>query len=475
MGEGNVYKWSFIDRISIALINFGVNIALARMLTADDFGLLAMIAIFIAVATDLSNCGLSDGLVHKTHPTETDYSTVFVFNTCIGFFFGIVFFLSAPLIARFFGHEELVGIMRIVAICFIFQMMSYVQEVRLLKNMRMRTICFVRVGATVTVSIMGLVTAALGYGYKALIFTQLVLSVFMFLYYMIASRWFPKISFSVTAFKEFFNYGIHLMLAYLTTLIGKNINTFVLGRYYSSPSMSGVYFQGAKLASVPFGVTETSLNTPFFVVASNEEDSGRVRELIRRMMSTIISVNGCIMLLLLVVAAPAIELFYGDKWLAAIPVFAILSVAEFLFCVKAYMQTICKVHARTVFVRNMGVAEVAVQLSLLALFYKYGILWIAWTQVMGIAFSLCVYLFYCRKFTRLSIWGMLGVFVRSLWLPGIAAAVAIVLKSIMPVLPPFAECVVIVLVFGAVVIGLGEFFKPKVYSEARAYILKRRK
>ena len=64
MDQKGVYKWSFIDRMSLALINFGVNIVLARMLTTADYGLLSMITIFIAVASDLSSCGLSDGLIH---------------------------------------------------------------------------------------------------------------------------------------------------------------------------------------------------------------------------------------------------------------------------------------------------------------------------------------------------------------------------------------------------------------------------
>ena len=103
MGEGNVYKWSFIDRISIALINFGVNIALARMLTADDFGLLAMIAIFTAVAYDISSCGMSDGLIHKSNPTGHDYSTKFVFNSAMGLVFGLSFFLGLHLWRICFG------------------------------------------------------------------------------------------------------------------------------------------------------------------------------------------------------------------------------------------------------------------------------------------------------------------------------------------------------------------------------------
>ena len=473
MGEGNVYKWSFIDRISIALINFGVNIALARMLTADDFGPLAMIAIFIAVATDLSSCGLSDGLVHKTHPTEKDYSTVFVFNAGFGIFFGLTFFLTAPFIARFFGHEELVGIMRIVGICFIFQTMSYVQETRLRKQLRMRTICFVRVGATVTVSALGIVAAFLGYGYKALVITQVVLSFFFFLYYTIASRWFPKIQFSVKAFKEFFNYGVHLMLAYLASLIGRNINTLILGRFYSSPGMSGVYSQGAKLAAVPFGVTESSLNSPFFVVASNEEDPERVRELINRMMSIIISVNGCIMMFMLVIAAPGIKFLYGDKWLASIPVFMILAVAEFLICVRAYMQTICKVHARTLFVRNMGFVEVALQLLLLAVFYRFGILWIAWTQTLGVAFATVVFLFYCRTYTGQSIWRMIATFGRSLWLPGTACIVSFAVRWFLPDWPAVIICGIIAIVFFSVFVGVGEIIKPYAYMELRSYVLKR--
>ena len=256
--EKKTYLWSFADRISIAVINFGVNIALVRMLTEADFGLLAMIAIFIAIASDLSSCGLSDGLVHKARPTETDYSTVFVFNAGIGLIFGLIFFFSAPLVADFFGHDELTGIMRVLGVCFFFQTMSYVQETRLRKQLKMRTLFFARVGATVTVSVLGIFLAANGYGYKALICTQLLLSVFFFIYYTIGSRWFPRIRFSVRAFKEFFSYGIHLAMAYLATLTGKNINTFTLGRIYNTPAVSGVYYQGAKLANVPFSILETS-------------------------------------------------------------------------------------------------------------------------------------------------------------------------------------------------------------------------
>ena len=81
-----VYKWSAIDRVCNSVMTFTGNVILARILSPYDFGLLAMTAIFVAIAYNVSGCGLSDGLIKKAHPTDRDYSTVFVFNLVFGFF-----------------------------------------------------------------------------------------------------------------------------------------------------------------------------------------------------------------------------------------------------------------------------------------------------------------------------------------------------------------------------------------------------
>ena len=107
MSGSKVYKWAFIDRVGIAVLNLGGNIVLARLLTEADFGLLAMIAIFVAVAADLSSCGLSDGIIHKVNPTREDYSTVFVANTVMGLIFGSTFLFGLHFIAFIFYRTEL--------------------------------------------------------------------------------------------------------------------------------------------------------------------------------------------------------------------------------------------------------------------------------------------------------------------------------------------------------------------------------
>lgn len=475
MGNSSAYKWSFFDRGGLAVINFTVNLVLARMLTKADFGLLAMIAIFTGIAQNLSSCGLSDGLIHKTDPSEDDYSTVFMFNAGVGLLMGLIFFFTAPLIAAYFGHDELIVIMRTLGVCFFFQTMSYVQETRLRKEMQFRKICLVHIGATVTVSVLGIVAASRGMGYKALICTQIMLGFFQFVYYLIASGWFPRLVFRLKAFKEFFSYGVHLMISYIATMIGSNINTFVLGRFYSSPSQSGVYYQGAKFANVPFSVSESSLNSPFFVLASNETNPERRRKLFSDMFGTIVAVNSCILMMMLVMAGPIIDLLYGLKWHESIPIVRILALSEFLICIKAFYQTVCKVYGRTKFVRNMGFMSTAIQLLFLWFFYRFGIIAIAWTQVAGIAIVTIVYTLYCHRKAMMSvrIRELAGIAIRSAWLPVVSGLTAIVVLLAVASMPVLVVCVLVGLTYGAVIILLGEWLRPIVYVQIRDRILRR--
>lgn len=473
MNNGNVYKWSLIERIAVAAINFGGNIALARLLTTADFGLLAMIAIFTAVAYDISSCGLSDGLIHKLNPTRTDYSTVFMFNSGLGLLFGITFILIAPAVARFFGHGELTVIMRILGVCFFFQTMSFVQETKLRKELDMRRICIVKISATASSLVLGIALALAGKGYWALVSTQIFLSVFIFIYYVAATRWFPGFRFSKDSFKSFFNYGIHLMLAYVSSIIGKNINTFILGRFYPSPSASGVYSQGAKLANVPFGITESSLNSPFFVVVSNENNKDTQRSMIADMFSMICGINGTIMLFLILAAAPAINMLYGSKWEEAAPVLRILAGFEFLACIKYYFQTVCKVEGRTSLIRNLTFAEIIVQLSLLAIFFRSGILWIAWTQLGGVLFTVAAYSIMYARYMHLGFLKYMKVLLApiTVQLCSFVAVGSLVWAEWLPA-NPFAACAISGACYFGLCILTFERLRPKAYMTIRRKFIK---
>ena len=106
--------WSAIDRFSSQGISFLISIVIARLLTPHDYGLVAMVGIFISIAQAFIDSGLSSAIVRKKDRTTVDLSTAFYANIIIGVLCYAILYLAAPYIARFYQEDELCSIVRIV-------------------------------------------------------------------------------------------------------------------------------------------------------------------------------------------------------------------------------------------------------------------------------------------------------------------------------------------------------------------------
>lgn len=465
----NVYIWSTIYKVGITVLTFGANIVLARLLTPHDFGLLAMVGIFTAIAGNISNCGLSDGLIRKEHPTSKDYSTVFTFNATFGLIFAVCAILGAYPLARFFAQPELVGIMWAIGICFFFQTLSFTQETRMRKELEMKKFAIVQISATACAVALGIWLAATGYGYWGLVSCRVFLSFFIFVFYLIIARWIPKIGFYKDSFKEMFAYGIHLMLAFIANQVGRNINTFVLGKY--SPAQSGIFSQGQKMEEVPFSITEVVFNWPFFAVLSNELDWEKRRQLCHSMFKRILLLNISAGSILMLLSYPGFLMLYGIKWIGAVPIFRILLVYGIFTAMKYYFQTVLKVADRTATIRNLTFGEVAVQLGLLAWAFPHGIQMIAWSQVAAVGIFTLIYFGIYLHILGFRLGRTLGEAVHVSLLPLCAFAL-----TSLPYLywnnqiPYWLNCLAITVLYTAIFIGFGEIWHPDYYLAIRRQV-----
>lgn len=469
-GRKGVYKWSAIDKVGNSIITFSGNIILARLLMPADFGLVAMVGIFVSIAYNISGCGMSDGLIHKVSPTSRDYSTVFVFNAILGASFCALFIGIARPVASFFGHEELENIMWALGICFFFSTLCFTQETRMRKEMDFKRIAIVRLLSSVTAVGLGIYLAVKGFGYWALVSSRIFLSFFQFVYYLLVSRWIPRLAFYRDSFKELFGYGVHLMVSYVFTQIGRNVNAFVLGRY--SPAASGIFSQAQKMQEVPFGLVETVFNLPFFSVISNERDEDRRKILAQNMFQNILWISVIIGALLVLMSDPAFKFLFGVKWDAAIPVFRILIVYGIFSAVKYFFQTILKAYGKTKEIRNLTILEIVLQLGLLVISFQHGILMIAMSQVVANAMVLGCYILQYKRVEALS-W---SAFLLSACVPLIAPCVSLIIAGtgynywngeVSNVLNMLLSLSVFALVFMA----LNESSRPAVYMSYRDKII----
>ncbi len=195
------------------------------------------------------------------------------------------------------------------------------------------------------------------------------------------------------------------------------------------------------------------------------------------MFSMVVGINGALLFLMLIIAGPAIIALYGSKWAESIPMFRILAVAEFLFCIKSFFQAVCKVHASTVFVRNLCVIQVIVQILLLALTIAFfrDILVIVWILVACELLSVAVYAVKFRELTQQPLRRIFMAACRSLWLPVLGALcsfAAVTAVDFLMTPPEIVNCLIIAAVYAASVIGAGEITRPTVYIALRNHFLK---
>lgn len=470
--QANVYKWSTIDRVCNTAITFGGNIALARLLSPDDFGLLAMVAIFTAIAYNISSCGMSDGIIKKLHPTAEDYSTVFTFNALSGVIFCVLFIVTARPIANFFHQPALVGIMWAIGICFVFQVLWFIQETKLRKQLDMKKIAIVRVSASASAVGLGIALAVCGYGYWGLVSCRIFLSVFLFVYYVMATRWIPRLGFYRNSFREMFGFGVNLMLAYIINQVSRNINTFVLGRF--SPSESGIFSQAQKMEEVPYSMIDNIINSSFFAIISNESDRDKRRKLSTQMLGWMTTMTVTVGLLLTLLAGPGFHLLFGEKWDGAVPVFRILIFFGIGSAIKYYFQAVMKSYGLTRRILQLTVVEIIIQLGLLATLFRYGMIWIAWTQVAGVVLILA---FYAREYCiieQISFMKMAHIAVRDLLIPMIAFAITAAGYWMWDgVLNSFLSCLLTLSCFSAFAMLLWELHPNPMYLRYRNALLSR--
>ena len=476
--SGKAYAWGTTDRVVTSVITTVGNIVLARMLTTADFGLVAMVGIFIAIGYNLSNCGMIDGIIRKERPTASDYSTMMLFNMAMGVVFcGTFIGLAAP-VASYLGHEELKGIMYAIGICFVVSTMSFSQEARLRKELRMKEIAIVHVSSTACAVTLGIVLAACGMGYWALVSCRVFVNAFTTLFYLLVTRWMPRIAFSMKSFRELFGFGMHLMLAFLCRQVGTNINTFFLGQV--SASQSGVYSQAQKTEEVPYAIVETSFVNTFYAVCSNELDPERRRVLGLDMLRSMMFVGVAIAALLMVVCRPMVVGVYGWQWEGAAPIIRVLVVYGVIMLIKMSAQQVLKVHGMSKLIRNYTVAETVLQVCILLAVWRRGVLWIAWSQVVPIAIFTVLYL---RRYAmaegvkampivRHLVEGAVLPIVTGVVCGGVYLALNALMVGCNALLTGWVTFLVSSAVYALVLVALCERQKPPYYMPVRAMALK---
>jgi PST family polysaccharide transporter len=244
---------------------------LARLLTPDDYGLLAMVVVIIGIGEMVRDFGLSTAAIRAPTLSEGERSKLFWINTAIGLGLAALVAAGAELVARLYDQPELVGITRALALTFLLNGAATQYRADLTRKMRFRALAVVDV-LTPALALGVAVTAALaGAGYWALVAQYLAQAAVGLVAVVVATRWLPSLPSRSVPVRHFFVYGGNLLGAQLIGYLGKNIDTFVIGLRFG-PQQLGAYNRAWTLLMTPLVQIRAPTTTVALPVLSKVRD-----------------------------------------------------------------------------------------------------------------------------------------------------------------------------------------------------------
>ncbi|BFM44209.1 lipopolysaccharide biosynthesis protein [Flavobacterium sp. CFS9] len=311
--------WSAVDKFAIQFGQFIVGILLARILLPEDFGVIGMLAIFIALSQTFVESGLGTGLIQRQDRTDLDFSTVFVFNLVISCFFYALLFFSAPYISTFFNQPQLINLLRVFGLTLILNAFAVVQRTKLTIAIDFKSIAKSNVIGMIIGGVCGVAAAINGYGVWSLVIQMLLGTFSTSLSLWFLSNWVPSVSFSKKSFRSLFGYGSSLLMAGLYAQILNNTYNICLGKFYS-PASLGYYTRAKSFADLSAGTIVSIVQQATFpVLTTVQNDRERLVSIYSRMIRMSAFFIIPLMTLIALLAKPIVIVLLTEKWISLIP------------------------------------------------------------------------------------------------------------------------------------------------------------
>lgn len=399
--------WNAINRFSSQGIQFVFNILIARILLPEDYGVVAMLSIFLAVSQAFIDSGFANALVRKKDRTEADCNTVFYFNIVISLFFCLLLWVTAPAIAAFYKTPILSKITRIVCFNLVINAFGAVQHTKLTIDINFKTKAIISIITITAVGAVGLWMAKKGYGVWALVVQSLVSSSLNTILAWVFVRWRPRLIFSWKSLKEMFAFGSKLLASGLIDTVWGNMYNLVIGKVIN-PTALGVYNRAESFATFPsaniYGLVQ---GVSYPVLCSIQDDKERLREAFRKYIRLFAYIVFPMMVGLAVVADPFIRLILTDNWAESIPYLQILCFALMWYPLDAMNITFPNVLGHSEYYLRAVIANKIISLLVLIITVPFGLKVMCLGQVFAYTLFLFVNSFYTGRLINYNVFKQL--------------------------------------------------------------------
>jgi len=375
--------WQGLDRIGCQGLQFIVSVILARLLMPEEFGLIAIISVFINFGQVFVDSGFSAALIQKKDSDNLDCNSVFYINIVMALLLYWMIFLLAPMIADFYHKSEMAVCLRILALGMVIRSFSLVQLTLLNKSMLFYLNCRISWTALIASGIIGIWLAYKAYGVWALIVQSLVHSTVSSILLCFFVKWRPQFTFDWQRIVGLFRFGWKIFCSSILDSLYNNLYTILIGRLFDLKVLS-FYQRGRSIPMLGMGIINSTIGTVIFPAFSQlQHDRKKMRILAEKSLKSVMFFVIPVLGMLFVVAEPLVRILFTEKWLPCV-IFIQLSciIAVFWPLHTLNLQIITACGRSDLFLLLEIIKKIQVVIIIL-LTYKHGVL----AMVVGLVIS----------------------------------------------------------------------------------------
>lgn len=369
--------WRFTEKIGAQGITLIVTIVMARLLTPNEYGLVAFLMIFISILNVFVDSGLGNALIQKKKADKKDFSTVFYFNIVICIVLYLCLFFIAPMIGNFYKERILTSAIRVLGLMLIISGIKNIQQAYISREMMFKHFFYATLIGTVISGFVGIIMAYKGFGVWALVAQYLINATVDTFILWLTVKWRPMLYFSFERFKTLFSFGWKLLLSALLDTGYRNLKGLIIGKYYTKADLA-YYNNGDKFPQLIVSNVNTSIGSVLFPYMSQEQEN---KELLKKHMRMAIRISSYIMWPLLIGLAVCgnsiISLLLTDKWLPAVPFLQIACFSYGLWPIHTVNLQAIQAIGRSDLFLKLEILKKIIGLLSIVITMKYGVLALA--------------------------------------------------------------------------------------------------
>ncbi len=408
--------WSTAEKVCSMLLQMVVSIVVARLLIPEDFGVMAILTFFTAVALVVVDSGFSQTLLRKESPSNDDYKSVFLFNLGVSALLYLLFVLLSPLLAQYYDLAVIVKIAPVLSLLLPLNALGIIQNTKLSREFRFGLLSRINFVASLVAGAVAIAVAVCGGGVWALVAQRVsVVAVKSSLLWW-RGDWRGEGKFSGAAWRSMAPFSFRLMSTDIVSAIYNNVAQLFIGKVYS-PNTLGYFNQAQKIKDLPVQSAVLSVQTVTYpAMAKIKDDAEKFAESFRKVLMINIFVMAPLVVGMSLVAEPLFLLLLGERWLPTVPYFEVIALAGLFYPLAMVAYNVLKVHSNGAIIFRLELVKKGVMTLILALAIPHSTMAVAYGLVAMTLIEFIINFAATRRYTTLGWWAMVRSIIPSLLL-----------------------------------------------------------